>query len=74
MKPNGIQIQGIYPEGRHTQYPSQEKIRGFFHGISTMELRTNSSAKEMYHDPFTPMHKQVLQLMGINESEFCCGG
>ena len=71
MKEQKIEELPLYPEGRMTKRPTAELILSAFEGLRRHRLMDERGcALRTFHDPLSPVARQILQLLGVDSSPF----
>lgn len=60
----------LYPEDRDAPHPTTSQILKTFGGLSTYTIRENDRIIETYRDELKPVHRAVLDLVGLKEEHF----
>ncbi len=60
----------LYPEDRESPHPTTSQILKTFSGISKYTIADSEEHTEEYKDELKPVHREVLEIMGISESQF----
>ena len=70
MAKQNIKSIDVYPELRRSSYPTTSKILEKFDEISVYRLLENNKIIDYYRDDLDKTHKQIIQLMEIQEDEY----
>ena len=65
MKKDKIDALPVYPEHRIAYHPTTAQIFDRFHDLSIYKLRDGENVIKEYRDPLSPLHQQILKLLGI---------
>ena len=60
----------LYPEDRDSPHPTTSQILKTFSGISKYTIADSEEHTEEYKDELKPVHREVLEIMDIPESQF----
>jgi len=60
----------LYPEERDAPHPTTSQILKTFDGLCTYKITQEDSTIEEYQDQLDYTHRQVLELMDIEEEEY----
>jgi hypothetical protein len=60
----------LYPEERDCRAPSTERILDLFLPLQRHHLIKNGSLLQIFEPELSPLHRQILQLIGLPSSAF----
>jgi hypothetical protein len=60
----------LYPELRACPAPSAERILAIFADVDRHELRRNGHLIQTFEADLSPLHQQVLNLLGVPETAY----
>jgi transposase len=75
MKSENIAALPLYPEDRPCKAPTTDQIFRIFEDQRCHTLLgPGNVARKRFHDPLTPLHKKILQLLGLSAASYHAAG
>ena len=70
MKAKRVEAIAVYPEHRLAYHPTTARIFDRFHDMSVYRVMRGDELEREYRDELTPVHREVLDLLGMTEQDY----
>ena len=70
MKAKRVEAIAVYPEHRLAYHPTTARIFDRFHDMSVYRVMRGDELEMEYRDELTPVHREVLDLLGMTEQDY----